>query len=265
MINLEDLTKEVCKIAKEAGEFIRGEISRISTSDVESKSLHNYVTHVDKEAEKMITASLGELIPQAGFIVEEATISKKGERFTWIVDPLDGTTNFIHGLPCFSVSIALMDHKEIVSGVIYEINLDECFYAWKSGGSYLNGQKISVTSAPKLENSLLATGFPYFDYSLLDKYMQLFTWCLRNTHGVRRLGSAAVDLAYTACGRFDGFFEYSLSPWDVAAGAILVKEAGGTVTDFNGANDYIFGKQMLATNSYIHKELIDKVQEVFGK
>jgi myo-inositol-1(or 4)-monophosphatase len=206
---------------------------------------------------------LHHLLPDAGFIVEEQTITKKGERYQWVVDPLDGTTNFIHGLPCYSISIALMDGPEVIIGVVYEINHGECFYAWKGGGCFLDGGKISVSAAPSLHDSLMATGFPYYDYSLLEKYMELFTWCLRNTHGVRRIGSAAVDLAYVACGRFEGFFEYSLSPWDVAAGSLLVTEAGGQVTDFKGNDNYIFGRQILATNDHIYPELAAKVREVF--
>lgn len=263
MLNLEEFTREVCQIAEEAAAFIRGEVKRLRSSHIEAKGLHNYVTYVDKKAEELIVGELQKLLPEAGFVVEENTISKKGDRYNWLVDPLDGTTNFIHGLPCFSVSIALMDQQQVVIGVVYEINQDEMFYAWKDGGCYLNGEKVRVSEATALDQCLLATGFPYFDYSLLEKYMELFTWCLRNTHGVRRMGSAAVDLAYTAAGRFDGFFEYSLSPWDVAAGSLLVQEAGGQVTDFRGQNNQVFGRQIVASNRLIHKELMDKIKEVF--
>lgn len=264
MIDLEEMTREVCQVAETAGAFIRSEVNKFKTTDVESKGIHNYVSYVDKAAEKQIVDALEKLLPEAGFIVEENTITKAGDRYRWVVDPLDGTTNFIHALPCFSVSIALMDANEVIVGVVYEINLDECFYAWKGGGCYLNHKKVVVSKAPDLSHSLLATGFPYYDYSLLEKYMELFTWCLLNTHGVRRIGSAAVDLAYTACGRFDGFFEYSLSPWDVAAGVLLVKEAGGKISDFKGGDNVIFGREILATNSLIHDQMAQKVQKVFN-
>ena len=263
-LNLEKITLEVCDVAKAAGKFIRGELGRLKSSQVESKSQHNYVTYVDKTAEEQLVKSLQKLLPEAGFIVEEQTITKKGERYQWVVDPLDGTTNFIHGLPCFSVSIALMDGQEVIAGVVYEINQNEIFYAWKDGGCYLNGKKTRVSEAPSLNDSLVATGFPYYDYSLLEKYMELFTWCLRNTHGVRRLGSAAVDLAYVACGRFEGFFEYSLSPWDVAAGSLLVTEAGGKVTDFSGGGNHVFNKEIVAGNTGVYDELMEKVGEAFG-
>lgn len=254
------LCLQVCDVAKEAGQYIREELPRLRSSDIESKGLHNYVTHVDTTAEKRIVKSLEQLLPEAGFIVEEESISKQGDTYRWVVDPLDGTTNFIHGLPCFSVSIALMEGSEVVLGVVYEVAHDECFYAWKGGGAWMNEEPIRVSGAGSLGESLLATGFPYYDYSLLDKYMELFTWCLRNTHGVRRIGSAAVDLAYVACGRFEGFFEYSLSPWDVAAGSLIVAEAGGVVTDFRGGDHFVFGKEIVATNKGIYPSLIEKVK-----
>ncbi len=258
------LCLHVCDVARDAGQFIRDEMPRLSASDIESKGLHNYVTHVDTTAEKRIVKALEHLLPEAGFIVEEDSISKQGNATRWVVDPLDGTTNFIHGLPCFSVSIALMRHDKTLLGVVYEVNHDECFYAWQGGGAYLNGNPIRVSSADTLNDSLLATGFPYYDYSLMEKYIDLLTWCLRNSQGVRRIGSAAVDLAYVACGRFDGFFEYSLNPWDVAAGSLIVTEAGGKVTDFSGKNNFVFGKEIVATNQGIYGELIKKVKQTFN-
>ena len=254
------LCLQVCDVAREVGQYIREELPRLRSSDIESKGLHNYVTHVDTTAEKRIVKALEQMLPDAGFIVEEESISKEGDTHRWVVDPLDGTTNFIHGLPCFSVSIALMEGQEVVLGVIYEVARDECFYAWKGGGAWLNDEPIRVSQAASLGESLLATGFPYFDYSLLEQYMELFTWCLRNTHGVRRIGSAAVDLAYVACGRFEGFFEYSLSAWDVAAGSLIVTEAGGMVTDFRGGDNFVFGKEIVATNRGIHPPLMEKVK-----
>ncbi len=264
MRDFNQLLQEVRLIAKTAGEFIREEAGKLRNEDIKSKGLHNYVTYVDHTAERMIVEKLQKLLPEAGFIVEEETISKKGEVYNWVVDPLDGTTNYIHSIPVYSVSIALMKEKEVILGVVYEVNLDECFWAAKGKGAFLNGKPIQVSKAATLGDSLLATGFPYFDYSLMDKYMDLFVWSLQNTHGVRRLGSAAVDLAYVACGRFEGFFEYSLSPWDVAAGSLIVKEAGGIVSDFSRKDNYIFGKEIVATNRLIFEELIAKVESVFG-
>ncbi len=264
MTEYRQLCMQVCDVARDAGAYIRGELPRLRATDIQTKGVHNYVTHVDTTAEKRIVKALEQLLPEAGFIVEEESIRKKGGDYRWVVDPLDGTTNFIHGLPCFSVSIALMHQDEVVIGVVYEINHDECFYAWKGGGAYLNEKPVCVSDAGSLGESLLATGFPYYDYSLIDKYMELFTWCLRNTHGVRRIGSAAVDLAYVACGRFEAFFEYSLNPWDVAAGSLIVSEAGGEVTDFSEGANYVFNKEIVASNHGVYKELMGKVKEVFG-
>jgi len=260
---LRALCAEVCLIAKTIGEFIRQEADKFHHTQIETKSIHNFVTYVDKTAEERLVEKLQALLPEAGFIVEENTIDKKGREYQWVVDPLDGTTNFIHGVPVFSISIALIHHDKVLLGVVFEINHDECFWAIKGGGAFMNGEPIKVSEAATVHESLLATGFPYYDYSRLSQYMDLFTWCLRNSHGVRRLGSAAVDLAYVACGRFDGFFEYSLSPWDVAAGSLLVKEAGGKVTDFSGGSNHIFGREIIATNPKIFKELLGKVGEAF--
>lgn len=157
-----------------------------------------------------------------------------------------------------------MEDDKIVLGVVYEPNLDECFYAWKGGKAYLNENEIHVSDQKEMRNTLLATGFPYNDFGRLDGYIELFTWFARNTSGLRRLGSAAVDLAYTACGRFEGFYEYGLHAWDVAAGVFIVQQAGGTVTDFKGGNNYIFGAELLATNTILHQPLLDAVKSHFG-
>ena len=251
--NPEQLTSEVCQLARETGLFLRGEVDRLTRSDIESKGMHNYVTWVDKEAERRIVERLSALLPGSGFIAEESPQLMPGE-YTWVVDPLDGTTNFIHGVPLYCISIGLMYGGQTILGVIHEPNLNECFYTWEGAPSFLNGREIRVSTTATVGESLFATGFPYYDYNRLEEYIAIFTQLLRTSRGARRLGSAAADLAYTACGRYDGFFEYGLSPWDVCAGSLLVKNAGGVVTDFTGGDDYIFGRQMLATNQRISEE-----------
>ncbi len=265
MIDYKNICLEVIALAKETGQFFLEEINQVKVSDIEVKGLHDFVSYVDKTAEIRIVKRLAALLPESGFIAEEQTATYKGEHFNWIVDPLDGTTNFLHHLPLFSVSIALMEDNEIVVGVVYEPNRDECFYAWKGGSAFLNGNKIHVSQQHEMKNSLLATGFPYNDFGKLDEYIKLFAWFARNTSGLRRFGSAAVDLAYTACGRFEGFFEYGLNPWDVAAGAFIVQQAGGTVSDFSGTGGYIFGKELLASNTILHQPFLDAVKSHFEK
>jgi myo-inositol-1(or 4)-monophosphatase len=228
-------------------------------SKVESKGLHDLVSYVDKESEQRIIAALQVLLPESGFIAEEGTNDKQGERFNWVIDPLDGTTNFVQGVPVYAVSIALLDDDELVVGVIYEVGRDECFYAWKDGGAFLNGEPIHVSKRGDIHDSLLATGFPYNDFSKLNEYLEFLKWTMKNARGVRRLGSAATDLAYVACGRFDAFWEYDLKPWDVAAGAIIVKEAGGKVTDFSGGHNYLFGREIVAGNRLLDELILEKL------
>jgi myo-inositol-1(or 4)-monophosphatase len=257
--------EEVCMLAKEVGQFLKNEINRVKATDIETKGLHDFVTYVDKSSERLIVSKLAEIMPVAGFITEEKTVISEEKEYNWIVDPLDGTTNFIHGVPCYSISIALMHQTKVVLGVVYEINLDECFYAWENSPAFLNGKEIKVSDKNKISDALLATGFPYYDYSGLENYMKLFTYFLKNSHGIRRLGSAAVDLAYVACGRFEGFYEYGLRSWDVAAGSFIIQRAGGKVYDFSGGDNYIFGKEIVSSNSTLSEELIGIVKSAFDK
>ena len=264
-INLLPILESSKQLVLSVGQYIRTESKSFDRSRTETKGLHDYVSYVDKTAELKLVEGLQELIPGAGFIAEENTSTTRGERFNWIIDPLDGTTNFIHGLPCFAISVALTEYDIPVLGIIYEINLDECFYACKGNGAWLNGKPISVADTEKFDESFIATGFPYNNYGRLDAYLELMKHLLLNTRGIRRLGSAATDLAYVACGRFDAFYEYGLSPWDVAAGIILIQEAGGTVTDFKNGNNCLFGKEINATNGQIHEALGNAIVKFMGK
>ncbi len=260
---LETITLQVIEIAKQAGGFIRQERLGFNTDKIEYKGLNDMVSYVDKTAEGMIVKALEKLLPEAGFVTEEQTLNRVAEHYNWIIDPLDGTTNFIHGLPVYSVSVALKEYDELVAGVVYEINQDECFYAWKGAPAYLNGKEIRVSKTPKIANSLLATGFPYYDFKDQPQYIALFTDLMQNCHGLRRLGSAAVDLAYTACGRFDGYYEYNLKPWDIAAGIVIVRQAGGEVVNFKGGPDAMEKCDVIATNGLINDELVTVIDKYF--
>jgi myo-inositol-1(or 4)-monophosphatase len=262
-MHLENLAKQVIDVSKEAGDFIRQERKSFNADKIEYKGLTDMVSYVDKTAEQIIVKNLEKILPEAGFITEEKTRNQIGERYNWIIDPLDGTTNFIHGVPTYSVSIALKEYEELVFGVVYEINLDECFYAWKDAPAYLNGKEIKVSNNPTISTSLIATGFPYYDFEKQPAYISLFTELMKSCHGLRRLGSAAVDLAYTACGRFEAFYEYNLNPWDIAAGVVIVRQAGGQVINYKGSEEVMNTRELLATNGKITGEMLTIIQKYF--
>jgi myo-inositol-1(or 4)-monophosphatase len=265
MIDLKELTDKVALAALKAGDFIQKQSAIFETDKIEYKGVNDLVSYVDKTAEEMIVKSLQEIFPEAGFITEENTIQNVSDHYNWIIDPLDGTTNFIHRIPVYAVSIALEHKKETILGVVLEVNRRECFTAYKNGGAFLNTHKIEVTQNDSLSKSLIATGFPYTNFDRMDNYFSILKELMRQSHGLRRLGSAAVDLCYVACGRFDGFFEYNLNSWDVAAGALIVKEAGGKVTDFKGDKDYVFGKEIVASNRLIHEDVLAIIQKEFNR
>ena len=247
MINLSAIEKNVVNVCSEVGDFIAHESSLFDRSRVEQKEgFNNLVSYVDKESEKKLVAALSSILPGSGFIGEEGTDIKGSNGYRWIIDPLDGTTNFTHGLPLFAISIGLALNDKIVLGVVYEVNKKEMFHTIEGSPAYLNNKEIHVSATTTLQESLLATGFPYYEFEKMEGYLEIIKIFLKQSHGVRRLGSAATDLAYVACGRFEGFFEYNLNPWDVAAGAFLVQQAGGTVTDFKGGKDFIFGGEIIA-------------------
>lgn len=262
---LESLTSSTCKEVGFVAQFILKELKKVNPNDIETKSLNSLVSYVDKNAEIQLVERLGKLLPKATFLTEEETIENREGEYRWIIDPLDGTTNFLHQLPFFSISVALEFHGEIVLGVVYEVSRNECFYAWKNGGAYVNDVKIEVSKRTELGDALIATGFPYYDYRGVEPYFEVLEFFIKNTRGVRRFGSAALDLAYVACGRFDAYYEYSLNAWDVAAGVLLVKEAGGKLSDFQGGENYIFGKEMIATSPPIFEKTLEVVKTAFTK
>ena len=263
MKNYELICAKVISIARLTGNFIRKEAMAFDAKSIEYKGLNDMVSYVDKQAEKQLVKNLTKILPGAGFITEEETINTIGNTYTWIIDPLDGTTNFIHGIPTYSISIALYEENNPVIGVVYEINREEMFSAYKGGGAYLNLKEIKVSSNAKLSRSLLATGFPYYQFEKQPQYMQLFAEMMQKCHGLRRIGSAAVDLAYVACGRFDGYFEYNLNAYDVAAGAYLVQQAGGTILNFSGGDEFLGTREILATNSLVTNEILETIKKYF--
>ncbi|MFO8086807.1 MAG: inositol monophosphatase family protein [Bacteroidales bacterium] len=262
-MNLETITKQAIVLVKETAEYIQQQRHNIKDKNIETKGLHDYVTFVDKTSEQRLVDGLSKLLPGSGFITEEETIANKQKEYTWIIDPLDGTTNYIHGIPVYSISVALRHNQKTIAGIVYEINQNECFYSWQNAPVFLNDSEVAVTQTKTIDQSLLATGFPYYDYQKLTPYLRHFAEILQKSRGVRRLGSAAVDLAYVACGRFDGFYEYSLHAWDVAAGAFLVQQAGGVVSDFKGENNFLFGGEILATNPDVFDDMLEHLKKYF--
>ncbi|MFC2104904.1 inositol monophosphatase family protein [Bacteroidota bacterium] len=260
-MNLEKICLQVIDLTKVVGEFILSEKNNIKQLNIEEKGLHDFVTYIDKTSEQKLVEGLSEILPEAGFIAEEGTSTKKGEKYKWVIDPLDGTTNFIHGISPFAISIALMENDNVIFGLVHELSLDECFYAWKGSSAFLNGEIIKVSDEKLVKNSLIATGFPYYDYERINPFLATMKHFMENSHGLRRLGSAATDLVYVACGRFEAFYEYSLSSWDVAAGAFIVQQAGGKVSDFRGENNYIFGKEIIASNENVFNEFLNTVKQ----
>lgn len=262
-MNLQYLREQMGQAAREAGAFISAQRLSFQEGEVRSKSFNQLVSYVDETAERMIGERLQALLPEAGFITEEQTRSEGNQELKWIIDPLDGTTNFIHAVPVYSVSIALARGQQLLAGVVYECSRQELFSASLGEGAYLDGERIQVKQSEQLAHTLMATGFPYYDFAEMEQYLAVLRQLMQQTRGLRRMGSAAVDLAYVACGRFDGFFELSLSPWDVAAGALLVQEAGGQVCDFKGGPDYVFGRSIIAASSAIHPQLLALIRQHF--
>ncbi|PWS33815.1 inositol monophosphatase family protein [Pedobacter paludis] len=263
-MNYELLCNKVISIVKLTGNFIRKEAMQFDSNKIEYKGLNDMVSYVDKTAEQKLVQNLEKLIPDAGFITEEKTISREGKTYKWIIDPLDGTTNFIHGIPAYGISVALYEDGLAVIGVVYELNRGEMFYSYKGGSAFMNKKEIQVSVNPDLKSSLLATGFPYYQFEKQPQYLKLLEEMMQKSHGVRRIGAAAIDLVYTACGRFDAFFEYNLQQWDFAAGCFIVQQAGGEVFDFSGGNDFFTKREILATNGKLTNEMLDAIKKYFS-
>ena len=268
MMNLEQLTSEVCRVAREAGAYIKQERTRFNVDQVERKHAHDYVSYVDKGSERMIVEALKALLPEAGFITEEGLASHRDEQMLWVVDPLDGTTNFIHGFAPYAVSIALLQGKDILLGVVYDVCADECFYAWKDGGAYIEkrgerkevrGERLAVGTSG-INDALLCLQLPYNS----DAYKPIITRLIQRFYGnvgsIRMIGSAAMALCYVAAGRLDAYAERYIGQWDYMAGALIVQEAGGCVTDYQGSSDFTRGDSVVATNGVVHEEILQELR-----
>lgn len=265
------------KAAIQAGNIINNAANQLQFIDlqIQKKNQNDFVTAVDKLAEKTIIDIVHKYYPQHNILAEESgeIIHTKNENinnnnnndneavYQWIIDPLDGTTNFIHGLPNYAVSIAIRKDETTIFAVIFDPNRNELFTATKGAGAFLNNRRIRVSKAAHLSNSLIGTGFPYRDFSNLEQYLTIFKNLCKSSAGIRRPGAATLDLCNVACGRTDGFFEFGLKPWDIAAGSLIVSEAGGLIGDFLGNEDYLFKGDIIAANPKIFHELIQIISK----
>jgi myo-inositol-1(or 4)-monophosphatase len=262
------MTKELIaaiNAAKLAGKHTRKHFGELRSSQIRAKDVNDFVTTIDKQSEEIIVNFLTKRFPNDEIFAEEGSVRKGSSGRTWIIDPLDGTLNYIHNIHFYSISIALVgENDELLVGTVYQPILKELFTAERGGGAYFNNRRVRVSRNYKAQQAFFATGFPYKLGEHVDTYFELFKEVVMETAGVRRPGSAALDLAYTACGKFDGFWEMNLHAWDIAAGALIVKEAGGIVTDFKGDNGFLDSGHIIATNGKLHGWLLEKVQKQFG-
>jgi myo-inositol-1(or 4)-monophosphatase len=250
-------------LIKKVGDFQIQNQSKVIASDIEEKSFNQLVSYVDIESEKMLVAGLKSITPEAGFLIEEKTSNHQNEDLYWIIDPLDGTTNYLFGHTKYSISIALYQNKKPVYAHVFVPPDNESFVA-NQEGAFLNGERIIVSKRNQMSKTLIATGFPYYKFDQMEAYTNCLKILMKETKGIRRMGSAAIDLAYTACGRFDAFYELNLSPWDVAGGAYIVQQAGGIVSDFKNEGNYVFGNSILAGNPDIHLEMLRLIKKEFS-
>lgn len=249
------------QLVRETAAFIRTSFGKVRQDQIEIKELNSLVSYVDKKAEELLVQGLLQIIPDSVFITEENTVEQEHGEEVWIIDPLDGTTNFLYGIPHFSISVALKVRDEIILGVVFDVMREESFMAFANNGAFLNGKRIFVRNNNRMDEAVIATGFPYKRVEARIPFSDILNYFLTKVRAIRRMGSAALDLAYVAAGRMDAYYECCLNPWDVAAGILLVKEAGGVVSDFKGETDCEDGEQVIAGTAKIHEAVLSGIQE----
>lgn len=260
-MDLEKLCNEVKALARSTGEYLKREQGTLRQKDIELKGTRNYVTYIDKEAERRVVEGVGKMLPEAGFLTEENTVQFEQKAFTWVIDPLDGTTNYVHGDTPYAVSIALMSGRETILGVVFDPVSDQMFHATGKGKAFLNEAPLQVSAQATLVNGYIGFGIPYSlderGEQILQRAMQQFRRC-----SFRIKGSASLEICYVAAGISDTYFHSGLSPWDVAAGSFILECAGGRCSDFSGGSNYIFGKEIVASNGAIHQEVMESIIQI---
>ncbi len=260
-MDLSHLTREVMHIANDAADFIRANVGKVTAFEAEVKSENSLVSYVDKTAEKMLVDKLNILLPEAGFITEEDTVNNSSDPLVWVIDPLDGTTNFLQGIPVFSVSVALKKDDDYLLGVVVDVMQKDTYHAHAGGGAFCNEGQIRTSKTSKLHEAVIATGFPYDSREELPELVSILNTFLRSTRGIRRLGSAALDMTYVASGKMDLFYETTLNLWDIAAGVVLVREAGGQVMDFMGNQITSDATRIIAGNGHLDMHALDVIRK----
>ena len=255
-----ELRKELVSLGQSTAQFIRKELNKVDASDIETKDRNSLVSYVDKEAERRIVEHLSAITPEYGFITEEDTDDSVHQDNIWIIDPLDGTTNYLNRIPHFSISIALQSKGDLVLGMVYEVMLDIAYTAIRGFGAWENDKTMKVSQTVKMSEAIVVTGFPYKREFEIDHTLGILKYCILNARGIRRLGSAALDLAYVAAGKLDIYYENTLNIWDLAAGALLVKEAGGQISDYKGEHNYLDEGHIVAANPHLHPKILAAVQ-----
>ena len=256
-MNIEQIIADALLVVKGAADFIRQQRDKVTADQVTEKGTNSLVSFVDQHSEEILIKGLSIILPHAGFITEEEMVEQSTKALTWIIDPLDGTTNFLHSVPYFSVSVALYDGKDMLLGIVHEVIGNEVFYAIKGGGAFLNQTRIKVTDRTSFHDVLIGTGFPYETEHTSPAHFSALKQVLASTRGIRRIGSAALDLCYVACGRFGAFYEHKLNAYDIAAGALIVKEAGGHISDYSGKDAWLFEGEILATAPQFKEKMLE--------
>jgi myo-inositol-1(or 4)-monophosphatase len=261
---LKTIMDQVIAVCHEAGVFIASHFDKVNSDDIVVKGHNSLVSFVDQGSERILVEKLSQIFPEAGFVTEEETVDQVRKEMTWIIDPLDGTTNFLHSIPHFSISIGLHDGDHVILGVVHDVMRNETYHAIKGQGAFCNQKPLKVSNETSFADTLIGTGYPYLANHTLPGHFRVLNEVLANTRGIRRFGSAALDLCMVASGRFGAFYEQSLNAYDIAAGALIVQEAGGIVSDYSGSHKWLWEGEILASAPQYHDRMLEVLKGFYN-